>query len=60
VGTEQSIFDAARLFIDTRLRGFRVIMDECVVGQINSSDILRALVTVGQEAFSQTPVHKQR
>ena len=51
VDAELSIFEAARLFIDTRHRGFPVIMDERVVGQINRSDVLKALMSMGQEAF---------
>lgn len=51
VDADLSIFDVARLFIDTQLRGFPVLKDEHVVGQINRSDVLRALVTMGQEAF---------
>jgi len=47
VDAELSIFDAAQLFISTRLRGFPVLMDDNVVGQINRSDILRALVKLG-------------
>jgi len=44
VDAELSIFDVARLFIDTRMRGFPVIMDDNVVGQINRSDVLKALI----------------
>lgn len=51
VDAELSIFDAARLFIDTRLRGFPVIMDERLVGQINRSDVLKALIRTGSESF---------
>ena len=51
VDAELSIFDAAQLFISTQLRGFPVIMDDSVVGQINRSDVLRALVNMGQESF---------
>lgn len=46
VDAELSIFDVARLFIDTRLRGFPVTLDENVVGQINRSDVLKALVNM--------------
>lgn len=50
VDAELSIFDAARLFIDTRLRGFPVVMDDRVIGQINRSDVLKALVQMGHQA----------
>ncbi len=49
VDAELSIFDVARLFIDTRIRGFPVTLDDNVVGQINRSDILKALITMGQK-----------
>lgn len=49
VDAELSIFDAARLFIETRLRGFPVVQDERVIGQINRSDVLRALVQMGDQ-----------
>jgi len=47
VNAELSIFDAAQLFIRTRLRGFPVITDDKVVGQINRSDVLKALIKMG-------------
>jgi len=47
VDAELSIFDVAQLFIRTRLRGFPVITDDNVVGQINRSDVLKALIRMG-------------
>jgi predicted transcriptional regulator len=51
VDAELSIFDAARLFIDTRLRGFPVVRDDSVIGQINRSDILKALIELSRVPF---------
>jgi len=42
-----SIIDAARLFIETSLRGFPVMEDNRIVGQLNRSDLLRALLRLG-------------
>ena len=44
-----SIIDAARLFIETSLRGFPVISDNRIVGQLNRSDLLKALIRLGQD-----------
>jgi predicted transcriptional regulator len=41
------IVDAARLFIETSLRGFPVMDNNCIVGQLNRSDLLRALQSMG-------------
>ena len=42
-----SIVDAARLFIETSLRGFPVMDNNRIVGQLNRSDLLRALLRLG-------------
>ena len=42
-----SIVDAARLFIETSLRGFPVMDNNCIVGQLNRSDLLKALQRMG-------------
>jgi len=42
-----SIVDAAKLFIETALRGFPVIDNNRIVGQLNRSDLLRALLRMG-------------
>jgi predicted transcriptional regulator len=39
-----SIVDAGRLFIETSLRGFPVMDNNQIVGQLNRSDLLRALI----------------
>ena len=41
------IVDAARLFIETSLRGFPVMDNNCIVGQLNRSDLLKALQSMG-------------
>jgi len=38
------IVEAARLFIETTLRGFPVLDNNCIVGQLNRSDLLKALL----------------
>ncbi len=43
-----SILDAARLFIETALRGFPVMDDQHIVGQLNRSDLLKALIKLGR------------
>jgi predicted transcriptional regulator len=47
-----SIVDAARLFIETSLRGFPVMDNNRIVGQLNRSDLLKALIRLGN------PEHK--
>jgi CBS domain-containing protein len=42
-----SIIDAGRLFIETSLRGFPVMDNNRIVGQLNRSDLLRALIRLG-------------
>ena len=42
-----SIVDAARLFIETKLRGFPVMDNNRIVGQLNRSDLLKALIRLG-------------
>lgn len=48
VDAATSIVDAARLFIETSLRGFPVMDNNCIVGQLNRSDLLRALIRLGR------------
>lgn len=49
-----SIVDAARLFIKTSLRGFPVMDDNTIVGQLHRSDLLKALIRLGN------PEHRTR
>lgn len=44
-----SIVDAAELFIETALRGFPVMDNQRIVGQLNRSDLLKALIKLGRE-----------
>lgn len=43
-----SIVDAARLFIETSHRGFPVMDNNRIVGQLDRSDLLRALIQLGR------------
>jgi len=47
IEADTSIVDAARLFIDTKLRGFPVMKDNRIVGQLNRSDLLKVLIRLG-------------
>ena len=44
-----SVIDATRLFIETSLRGFPVMDDNRVVGQLNRSDLLKALIRLASD-----------
>lgn len=54
IEADTSIVDAARLFIETSMRGFPVVADNCIIGQLNRSDLLKALVRMGN------PEHRTR
>jgi len=45
-----NIIDAARLFVDTSLRGFPVMDNQRIVGQLNRSDLLKALIRLSRES----------
>jgi predicted transcriptional regulator len=45
-----SIIDAAQLFVDTSLRGFPVMANQRIVGQLNRSDVLKALLRLSRES----------
>jgi CBS domain-containing protein len=47
IEADTSIVDAARLFIETKLRGFPVMKDNRIVGQLNRSDLLKVLIRMG-------------
>lgn len=47
IEADTSIVDAARLFIETRLRGFPVMDENRIIGQLNRSDLLKALIRRG-------------
>ena len=44
-----SIIDAARLFAETSLRGFPVMDNQRIVGQLNRSDLLKALIRLSRD-----------
>jgi predicted transcriptional regulator len=48
------IIDAARLFVETSLRGFPVMDNQRIVGQLNRSDLLKALLRLGRESLSKS------
>ena len=50
INAATSVIDATRLFIETSLRGFPVMDDNRVVGQLNRSDLLKALLRLGSDA----------
>ena len=50
INAATSVIDATRLFIETSLRGFPVMDDNRVVGQLNRSDLLKALIRLGVTA----------
>ncbi len=45
-----SIIDAARLFVETSLRGFPVMDSQRIVGQLNRSDLLKALIRLSRDS----------
>ena len=51
IEADTSIVDAARLFIETKLRGFPVMDENRIVGQLNRSDMLKALIKQGHDGF---------
>jgi predicted transcriptional regulator len=44
-----SIIDAAQLFAETSLRGFPVMDNQRIVGQLNRSDMLKALIRLSRD-----------
>lgn len=54
INAATSIVDAARLFIETSLRSFPVMNDNCIVGLVNRSDLLRALIRLGRAGSGYT------
>lgn len=50
INAATSVIDATRLFIETSLRGFPVMDDNRVVGQLNRSDLLKALLRLASDA----------
>lgn len=43
VGPELNIFEAAKMFLEKRLRRFPVVIDGILVGQISQKDIMKAV-----------------
>lgn len=43
------IIDAAQLFVETSLRGFPVVDNQRIVGQLNRSDLLKALIRLSRD-----------
>lgn len=51
IEADTPIVDAARLFVETSLRGFPVLSDNRIVGQLNRSDLLGALLRLGKPEY---------
>lgn len=49
IDADTSLADAAKLFIDTSLRGFPVIDNNTIVGQLNRSDLLKAIIKLRKD-----------
>jgi predicted transcriptional regulator len=49
-----SIIEAARLFVETSLRGFPVMDNQRIVGQLNRSDLLKALIRLSSDSAGKT------
>lgn len=54
IDADTSVVDAARLFIETSMRGFPVMDDNRIVGQLHRSDLLKVLIRLGN------PEHRTR
>lgn len=54
INAATSIVDAARLFIETPLRSFPVMDDNCIVGLVNRSDLLKALIRLARAGSGYT------
>jgi predicted transcriptional regulator len=54
IDADISIIDAVKLLTDSGLRGFPVMQQDRVVGQLNRSDILKALLQMGLERFAES------
>jgi predicted transcriptional regulator len=52
IDASTSILDAARLFVESSLRGFPVMDNNRIVGQLNRSDLLRALLRMARSGSS--------
>jgi predicted transcriptional regulator len=50
IDASMSIIDAARLFVETSLRGFPVMDNQRIVGQLNRSDLLKALIRLSRDS----------
>jgi predicted transcriptional regulator len=48
------IIDAAQLFVETSLRGFPVVDNQRIVGQLNRSDLLKALIRLSRDSASKS------
>ncbi|MGB5261136.1 MAG: CBS domain-containing protein, partial [Gammaproteobacteria bacterium] len=49
IEADTSLADAAKLFIETSLRGFPVMDNNRVVGQLNRSDLLKAIIKLRKD-----------
>jgi predicted transcriptional regulator len=49
IDADVSIIDAVKMLADSGLRGYPVMQEDRVVGQLNRSDVLKALLQIGLE-----------
>lgn len=52
IDVDTTLADAAMQFIETSLRGFPVMDSDRVVGQINRSDLLRAIIKLRKDCLN--------
>jgi predicted transcriptional regulator len=52
IDADTTLSDAAAQFIETSLRGFPVMDNDRVVGQINRSDLLRAIIKLRKDCLT--------
>ena len=55
IEADTSLTDAAKLFVQTSLRGFPVMENNRVVGQLNRSDLLRAIIRLRKDCLRRKP-----
>ena len=51
IDADTSLTDAAKLFVETSMRGFPVMENDRVVGQLNRSDLLKAIIKLRKDCI---------
>ena len=54
IDADVSIIDAVKMLTDSGLRGYPVMREDRVVGQLNRSDVLKALLQLGLERCAES------